>query len=129
MTELYYKKVLVAESSSIMQGVLKKVLLFENCEASPAKDGQTALDKFKAEDFDLVITEVDLPGISGLEVTRKIRAMKKKKAKVPVIGISGNAKNLPVASFFEAGLDEYMQKPLDYDKLIQLVKKHMDEDA
>ena len=129
MTELDYKKVLVAESSSIIQGLLKKILLFENCEASPAKDGQAALDKFKAEDFELVIIEVDLPGINGLEVTRKIRTMKKKKAKVPIIGISGNAKNPPVASFFAAGLDEYMQKPLDYDKLIQLVKKHVGEDS
>ena len=129
MTELDYKKVLVAESSSIIQGLLKKILLFENCEASPAKDGQTALDKFKAEDFDLVIIDTDLHGISGLEVTRKIRTMKKKKAKVSIIGISGNAKNLPVASFFEAGMDEYMQKPLDYDKLIRLVKKHVGEDS
>lgn len=129
MTELDYKKVLVAESSSIIQGLLKKVLLFENCEASPAKDGQAALDKFEAEDFELVIVDMNLPGISGLEVTRKIRAMKKKKAKVPIIGISGNPKNLPVASFFEAGMDEYMQKPLDYDKLIRLVKKHVGEDS
>lgn len=129
MTELDYKKVLVAESSSIIQGLLKKILLFENCEASPAKDGQAALDKFKAEDFELVIVDLNLPGLSGLEVTRKIRTMKKKKAKVSIIGISGNAKNLPVAGFFEAGLDEYMQKPLDYDKLIQLVKKHVGEDS
>ena len=129
MTELDYKKVLVAESSSIIQGLLKKILLFENCEASPAKDGQAALDKFKAEDFELVIVDLNLHGISGLEVIRKIRAMKRKKAKVPIIGISGNAKNLPVTSFFQAGLDEYMQKPLDYDKLIRLVKKHVSKDS
>lgn len=125
MTEVDYKKVLVAEDSSVIQNLLKKILLFENCKITPAKDGRIALDKFENEDYDLVIMDINLPSMDGLEVTRKIRAAKKNKANVPIIGISGNAKNLPVESFFEAGMNEYMQKPLDYDELIDLVKKYV----
>ena len=125
MTEVDYKKVLVAEDSSVIQNLLKKILLFENCKITSAKDGQVALDKFENDDFDLVIMDINLPSLSGLEVTRKIRAIRKKKGEVPIIGISGNAKNLPVESFFEAGMNEYLQKPLDYDQLIELVKKYV----
>lgn len=125
MTEVDYKKVLVAEDSSVIQNLLKKILLFENCKITSAKDGKLAFDKFENDDFDLVIMDINLPTLDGLEVTRKIRAIRKKKGEVPIIGISGNAKNLPVESFFEAGMNEYLQKPLDYDQLIELVKKYV----
>ena len=128
MTEVDYKKVLVAEDSSVIQNLLKKILLFENCKIISAKDGQSVLDKFESEDFNLIIMDINLPYIDGLEATKKIRSGKTKKADTPIIGISGNAKNLPTSDFFEAGMNEYMQKPLDYDKLIELVKKYTSED-
>lgn len=124
MTNVEFKKVLVAEDSSVIQNLLKKILLFENCKITSAKDGQAVLDKFEAEDFDLIIMDVNLPVLNGLDATKKIRAGKTQKAKIPIIGISGNAKNLPVSDFYEAGMNEYIQKPLDYDKLIELVKKY-----
>ncbi|NVK84564.1 MAG: response regulator [Cytophagia bacterium] len=124
MTVIEFKKVLVAEDSSVIQNLLKKILLFENCKITSAKDGQSVLEKFEAEDFDLVIMDINLPILNGLDATKKIRAGKTKKAQIPIIGISGNAKNLPVSDFYEAGMNEYIQKPLDYDKLIELVKKY-----
>ncbi len=124
MTEVEYKKVLVAEDSSVIQNLLKKILLFENCKITSAKDGQLALDKFDDEDFDLVIMDVNLPSVDGLEATKKIRSYKNKKGQIPIIGISGNAKNYPTDIFFEAGMNDYLQKPLDYDQLIELVKKY-----
>ncbi|HEY9116583.1 MAG TPA: response regulator [Roseivirga sp.] len=124
MTEVEYKKVLVAEDSSVIQNLLKKILLFENCKITSAKDGQSVLDKFESEDFDLVIMDINLPKLNGLEATKRIRSGKTQKSKTPIIGISGNAKNQPVSDFFEAGMNEYIQKPLDYDKLIELVKKY-----
>lgn len=124
MTVIEFKKVLVAEDSSVIQNLLKKILLFENCKITSAKDGQSVLDKFETEDFDLVIMDINLPVLNGLDATKKIRAGKTKKAQIPIIGISGNAKNLPVSDFYEAGMNEYIQKPLDYDKLIELVKKY-----
>lgn len=127
MTEIGYKKVLVAEDSSVIQNLLKKILLFENCKLTSAKNGQTVLDKYESEDFDLIIMDINLPILDGLSATKKIRALKGEKGNIPIIGISGNAKNLPVSEFFEAGMNEYLQKPLDYDELIGLVKKYTSE--
>lgn len=124
MTEVDYKKVLVVEDSSVIQNLLKKILLFENCKITSAKDGQLALDKFDKDEFDLIIMDINLPSVNGIDVTKKIRSDKNKKGQIPIIGISGNAKNLPIDTFFEAGMNEYLQKPLNYDQLIELVKKH-----
>lgn len=120
MTDLDYKKVLVAEDSSVIQNLLKKILLFENCKITSAKDGQSVINHFDKEEYDLVIMDINLPKIDGLKATEHIR----RKSNIPIIGISGNAKNLPEEDFFAAGMNEYMQKPLDYDKLIELVKKY-----
>jgi len=120
MTDVDFKKVLVAEDSSVIQNLLKKILLFENCKITSAKDGQSVLNLFEKEHYDLVIMDINLPKIDGLEATKRIR----NGSKIPIIGISGNAKNLPEEDFFDAGMNEYMQKPLDYDKLIELVKKY-----
>lgn len=125
MTDLDFKQVLVAEDSSVIRNLLKKILLFENCKITSAKDGEAVLKKFEDEEYDLIIMDINLPKMDGLEATKKIRASKGKKANIPIIGISGNAKNRPVAEFFEAGMNEYIQKPLDYDKLIELVKKYI----
>ena len=127
MTNVDFKKVLVAEDSSVIQNLLKKILLFENCKITSAKDGESVLKKFEAEDFDLVIMDINLPKVDGIEATKKIRSAKNKKSNIPIIGISGNAKNKPVSEFFDAGMNEYLQKPLDYDKLIELVKKYTEE--
>lgn len=119
-----YKKVLVAEDSSVIQNLLKKILLFENCKITSAKDGKKVLEIFEKEDFDLIIMDINLPHVDGLEATRQIRSSKSKNSNIPIIGISGNAKNLPESDFFDAGMNEYMQKPLNYDKLIELVKQY-----
>ena len=120
MTDVDFKKVLVAEDSSVIQNLLKKILLFENCKITSAKDGERVMQLFENEDFDLVIMDINLPKLNGLDAAKLIR----EKSNIPIIGISGNAKNLPESAFFEAGMNEYMQKPLDYDKLIEWVKKY-----
>ena len=124
MTNEDYKRVLVAEDSSVIQNLLKKILLFENCKITSAKDGKKVLEIFEKEDFDLIIMDINLPHVDGLEATRQIRSSKSKNSDIPIIGISGNAKNLPESDFFDAGMNEYMQKPLNYDKLIELVKQY-----
>ena len=119
-TEVEFNKVLVAEDSSVIQNLLRKILMFEKCKITSAKDGKKALDFFEQDDYDLVIMDINLPKIDGIEATKKIRS----KSDVPIIGISGNAKNQHESVFFDAGMNEYMQKPLDYDKLIGWIKKY-----
>lgn len=120
------KKVLVAEDSSVIINLTKNVLMFENYHITSVKNGQQVLDKLAKEDFDLILMDINMPIMDGIACTKAVRLLEdKKKSKVPIIAITGNYKNYTLDDFKKAGLDEYVQKPLDYDHLLATVKKHL----
>lgn len=120
------KKVLVAEDSSVIINLTKNVLMFENYQITSVKNGQQVLDKLAKEDFDLILMDINMPIMDGIACTKAVRLLEdKKKSKVPIIAITGNYKNYTLDDFKKAGLDEYVQKPLDYDHLLATVKKHL----
>ncbi|QDH79530.1 response regulator [Echinicola soli] len=120
------KKVLVAEDSSVIINLTKNVLLFENYEITAVKNGKQVLDKLAEADYDLILMDINMPQMDGIECTKAIRALNDpKKAAIPVIAITGNYKNYSMEDFKQAGLNDYLQKPLDYDLLLSTVKKHL----
>ncbi|AGA78569.1 response regulator [Echinicola vietnamensis] len=120
------KKVLVAEDSSVIINLTKNVLLFENYEITAVKNGKQVLDKLAEADYDLILMDINMPKMDGIECTKAIRALSDpKKAAIPIIAITGNYKNYTMEDFKQAGLNDYLQKPLDYDLLLSTVKKHL----
>lgn len=119
------KKVLIAEDSSVIQNVTKKILQMQNFDISAAKNGQQVLDVLQNEHFDIILMDINMPVMDGMECTRNIRAMTDpEKARIPIIAITGNAKNYSIAEFKEAGIDDYLPKPLNFDVLVEKVKKY-----
>jgi len=122
------KKILVAEDSSVIINLTKNVLMFENYQITAVKNGKQVLDKLKKEDYDLILMDINMPVMDGIECTRSIRAIPDpKKAQIPIIAITGNYKNYTMDDFKQAGLNDYLQKPLDYDLLLSTVKKHLNK--
>jgi CheY-like chemotaxis protein len=120
------KKVLVAEDSSVIINLTKNVLMFENFHITSVKNGKQVLDKLEKDDFDLILMDINMPQMDGIECTKAIRSLSDdKKANIPIIAITGNYKNYTLDDFKQAGLNDYVQKPLDYDHLLATVKKHM----
>jgi len=120
------KKVLVAEDSSVIINLTKNVLMFEKYQITAVKNGKQVLDKLASEDFDLILMDINMPVMDGIECTKAIRALSDpKKANIPIIAITGNYKNYTMDDFIKAGLNDYVQKPLDYDLLLATVKKHL----
>lgn len=119
------KKVLIAEDSSVIQNLTKKILQMQNFDISAAKNGQQVLDVLQDEHFDIILMDINMPVMDGMECTRNIRAMTDpEKARIPIIAITGNAKNYSIAEFKEAGIDDYLPKPLNFDLLVEKVKKY-----
>ena len=119
------KRVLVAEDSSVIQNLTKKVLQFQNYEIESVKDGQQVVDKVKAENFDVILMDINMPKMNGMECSKQIRAMTDEhKSRIPIIAISGNADNYSEEDFQEAGIDEYIPKPIDFDHLVETVNKY-----
>lgn len=119
------KKVLIAEDSSVIQNLLKKILQAKQYDIKSVKNGKQLLDTVQKEDFDVILLDINIPGKNGIECANEIRNLDdKNKASVPLIAITGNALNFTVDYFKSVGFDEYMQKPLDFDALVEMVEKH-----
>ncbi|EMS33649.1 Putative histidine kinase [Mariniradius saccharolyticus AK6] len=120
------KKVLVAEDSSVIINLTKNVLMFENYDIVAVKNGKQVLDRLAVEDFDMILMDINMPVMDGIECTKAVRALEdKQKANIPIVAITGNYKNYTMDDFKKAGLNDYIQKPLDYDLLLATVKKHL----
>ena len=117
------KKVLIAEDSSVIQNLAKKILEFQNFEIHSVKNGQQVLDALEKEDFDILLLDINMPVMDGMECAKAVRKLKdEKKAKLPMIAITGNARNYSMDDFKEAGFDDMLAKPLNFDALVAQVK-------
>ena len=124
------KRVLVAEDSSVIQNLTKKVLQFQNYDIASVKDGQQVLDKLQNENFDVILMDINMPKMNGMECSQQIRAMSDQdKAQTPIIAISGNANNYSEEDFKNAGINEYIPKPIDFDHLVETVNRYTDTET
>jgi hypothetical protein len=120
------KRILVGEDSSIIINLTKSVLAFENYEMKAAKNGKLVLELFEKEDFDLILMDLSMPVMNGVECTKIIRALSDpKKSQLPIIAISGNINNYTMDEFRKIGFNEFIPKPLDFDMLLATVKKYL----
>lgn len=121
------KKVLVAEDSSVIQNLTRKILEFQNYEITSAKNGQEVMKLIGQGDYDIILMDINMPKMNGIDCAKEIRALgDEKKAQTPIIAITGNAMNLTDEEFKAVGINEYLTKPLDFDALVDTVKKWTD---
>lgn len=114
------KKILVVEDEQDCREGLAKILTREGYEVVTAESGEDALMEVKRQDFDLIITDLIMPGISGIDVLKKVHAQN---PDIPVIIVTGYG---VVTHYFEAmalGAFEYFLKPFRLDELRRVVSK------
>jgi len=116
------KRVLVADDSSTMRKIIIRSLQAVGVpDAAEAADGNEAVAMFKPGEFDLVLTDWNMPGKSGLEVVQDIRARDKA---VPIIMVTTEAEKGRVLQAIQAGVSDYLVKPFTADTLREKLEKH-----
>ncbi len=119
------KKVLIAEDSSVIQNLTKKILQMQNYEITVAKNGEQVIEMINKEDFDIILMDINMPVMDGMDCARAIRALSDaKKAATPILAITGNARNYSMADFREAGINDFIPKPLNFDELVTKVNQY-----
>ena len=119
------KKIIIAEDSSVIQNLTKKILSIQNYEIVSVKNGKEVLEKLSKDTFDLVLLDINMPVMDGVECAKQIRGSNQPKIKnIPIIAITGNAKNYSIEDFKEMGINDYLPKPLDYDQMVDMVNQY-----
>ena len=101
------KKILLVEDDKFVRDTFVERLRNDKHEVSSAKDGQEAIDKIIADDFNVVITDIKMPVVNGIEV---LKFSKKNKPKTKVIMMSAYVPQEVVSEVMELGADEYVEK-------------------
>jgi len=111
-------KILVVEDEESFREGVSFILSNEGYEVIDAADGNDAIIKFEREGADLILLDVMLPGLSGLEVCKKLRTM----TKVPIIMLTAKDTELDKVLGLEIGADDYITKPFSSRELLARVK-------
>lgn len=118
-------KILVIEDEAAIRRVLIKILSEENktYDVEEAEDGLIGIEKVKDEDYDLVLCDIKMPKMDGIEV---LEAIKKIKPEVPVVMISGHGDLDTAVNTMRLGAFDYISKPPDLNRLLNTVRNALD---
>jgi CheY-like chemotaxis protein len=115
-------KILLAEDNRINQKVMEKMIEQLGAKIDIAEDGEKAIEAVEQKSYDLIFMDMQMPKMDGLEATRKIRAMKLQKAPY-IIALTANVLGEDIQKCLDAGMDEYLGKPIKIDSLKRLLQK------
>ena len=120
------KKILVVEDNELNREIAEAILEEYGFAVDTAEDGTIAVEKMKAAatgDYDLVLMDIQMPIMDGYEATRQIRALGTEISKIPIIAMTANAFEEDRKAALDAGLNEHIAKPIDFDKLKALLAR------
>lgn len=119
------KKILVIDDEELITKSLLRLLNTQGYSATVARSGKEAMEKVKESDFDLIICDVRMPQMDGIETIRDIRSYLKdsKKKLLPEILITGYADREKYEKAMDLKVADYLYKPFDTSDFLQVVKK------
>ena len=121
-------EILLAEDNVVNVMVAKKHLERLGCSVTVAHDGQKAITMALAGKFDLVFMDMQMPGTDGIQAARAIRSREPLDRHLPIIALTANASVEDRIACIEAGMDDFITKPLMADALANMLRRYLPKD-
>lgn len=123
---LQYLKLLIADDDTFNIQLMKTILQKWGAQAHFCSNGKEAMDQIQQHYFDLILTDIHMPEVGGVELTRFIRSLANpEKQKIPIIALTANVMKADLEKYKQAGINDFVLKPFKeadlFQKLIQLV--------
>lgn len=115
--------ILVIDDEMPIRQTLKEILSYENFEVEEAADGSSALQKIEQQAFDVILCDIKMPGMDGIELLQKIL----EQTDVPVIMISGHGTIETAVEAIKKGAFDYIPKPPDLNRLLVSIRNALDK--
>lgn len=123
------KHILLAEDNDLNWEIAEDILSEAGFELERAENGQICVQKFKNSEvgyFDVILMDIRMPVMSGYDAAKEIRAMKERAdVNLPIIAMTADAFSEDIQHSLECGMNEHVSKPIDVDRLIQILKKYL----
>jgi signal transduction histidine kinase/ActR/RegA family two-component response regulator len=117
---------LAAEDNAVNREVLAAMIDLAGHRVTFAEDGAAAVRAAQAQPFDLVLMDLHMPELDGIGATRAIRAMAGPMARVPIVALTADVFPETRARCLEAGMNDFLTKPIGLPELMQLLARHVD---
>ena len=118
------KRILIVEDNDLNMKLFQDLLEASGYETLQTRNGVDALAVARAERPDLVVMDIQLPEMSGLDVTRQLKA-DPELARIPIIAVTAFAMKGDEERIRAAGCEAYLSKPISIDRFVETVKAHM----
>lgn len=115
-------RVLLAEDNTVNQEIVSELLVDTNAELTLARDGNEAIDLVNSTSFDVVLMDINMPGMDGVTATRIIREKADHK-NLPIIAMTANVMSDDRERFIEAGMSDHLGKPINVGLFYRLLSK------
>jgi CheY-like chemotaxis protein len=117
-------KILIVEDDDVNIVIVEYLLQKEGFEVETASNGEEAVDMVRDTDYSLILMDIEMPIMNGLEATRAIRRLPRGR-KVPIIALTAHSVEEKLKEIQLAGMNDFLLKPLDQAKTSTLVKKYL----
>jgi CheY-like chemotaxis protein len=114
-------RILVAEDNDVNQILINAVLARMGHTVHLVANGLLAVEAVRCGDYDLVLMDLQMPGMDGMEATQAIRALGGPRASLPIIAMTANAFEEDRQACLDAGMDDYVAKPIDVAQLAHAI--------
>jgi CheY-like chemotaxis protein len=116
-------RILVAEDNDVNQILINAVLTRMGHRVHLVANGHQAVEAVRRGDYDLVLMDLQMPGMDGMEATQAIRALGDERAALPIVAMTANAFEEDRQACLAAGMDDYVAKPIDIEQLARVIAR------
>jgi PAS domain S-box-containing protein len=118
-------RILLVEDDEVTQFAVRKLLEKSGCTVISAWNGKEAMDILNAEDFELILMDIQMPVMDGIEATRQIRNLQTgPKSNIPIVAMTSYAMTGDREKFLASGMNDYLAKPISLESLQRVIEKH-----
>ncbi len=119
------REILLVEDNELNQKFLCHFLARSGHKVFTAINGLEALEALDKKNFDIILMDIQMPKLNGLETTKRIRNSQKSYAQIPIIALTAYAIKGEKEKFLEAGMNDYLSKPIDIQELYKIIHRVM----
>jgi signal transduction histidine kinase/ActR/RegA family two-component response regulator len=122
-------RVLIADDNATNRMVAETLCQMFECDCESVEDGAQAVERARDGDFDLILMDIKMPVMDGLEAARRIRALPSPAARLPIIALTANADPFDAEAYLAQGMDAVVEKPIKPDLLLETMNRLLNRPA